>query len=595
MLALLLLAQLASGVSLGLFDTTYDYVIVGGGTAGLALAARLSEDPSISVGVVEPGVTYKLSNPIISDTPASGALWAGSSLLDVNPLVDWNLRTAPLKGGANRVVHYARGKCLGGTSARHLMVYQRPDKGSLDMWADLVDDESYRWDAFERHFKKSVKFSPPPDQDRGNATVKYDAADYDTSGGPLSVTYPAYGQPLSAHLIPGMQQSLNMQHIPGFSGGNLLGASWVATTVQKKNGKRESSATAFLDPIRGRSNLHVHELSTVKKVLFDDQKNAVGVELKLGTKISARREVILSAGVFHSPQILMLSGIGPAAHLRERGINVLADRPGVGQNLTDHVFAGPTYRVSVDTLTRLALNPLMVASEFALNFSRNKGVLTNNVADMLAFEKLPREQLNASTLALLDRYPESWPDAEYISAAGYVGDFGALLLDQPRDGYMYGSLMAALANPQSRGSVTLKSSRIEDKPVIEAGWLTHPADVDVILAAYKRARAVFASDAMRAILTDPAEYHPGPDVQTDEQILEVIRKDVMCVWHAAVTCRMGRRDDPNAVVDSKAKVIGVNRLRVVDASAFALLPPGHPQSTVFALAEKIAEDILAEH
>lgn len=593
MLALLLLAPLASGLSLGLFDKTYDYVVVGGGTAGLALAARLSEDSSISVGVIEPGVTYKLSNPIVSDTPASGALFAGSSLLDVNPLVDWNLRTEPLKGGANRVVHYARGKCLGGSSARHLMVYQRPDKGSMDMWADLVGDDSYRWDAIERHYKKSVMFTPPPDQDRGNATVKYDAGDYDTNGGPLSVTYPAYGQPLSTHLIPGMQQSLNIQHIPGFSGGNLLGSSWAATTVQRGNGKRDSSATAFLDPIRGRSNLHVHELSSVRRVLFDEAKNAVGVELQIGTKISARREVIVSAGAFHSPQILMLSGIGPAQHLRDRGITVLADRPGVGQNLTDHVFAGPSYRVSVDTLTKLALNPLLAVSEF-LKFARNKGVLTNNVADMLAFEKIPRDQLKADTLALLDPYPESWPDAEYISAAGYVGDFGALLLDQPRDGYMYGSLMAALANPQSRGSVTLKSNRIEDKPVIDAGWLTHPADVDVILAAYKRARSVFSSDAVRSILTDPAEYHPGPNVKTDEQILEAIRKDVMCVWHAAVTCRMGRRDDPNAVVDNKAKVIGVNRLRVVDASAFALLPPGHPQSTVFALAEKIAEDILAE-
>ncbi|EJT48431.1 hypothetical protein A1Q2_06548 [Trichosporon asahii var. asahii CBS 8904] len=596
MLALLLLAELACGLSLGLFDKTYDYVIVGGGTAGLTLAARLSEDPSISVGVIEPGTTYKLSNPIVSDTPLTGALFSGSDLFDTNPLVDWNLKTEPLKGGDNRVVHYARGKCLGGTSARNLMLYQRPDKGSLDMWADVVGDESYRWDAFEPFFKKSVQFTPPPNEERGNASAQFDAGDFDPNGGPLSVTYPPYAQPMSSWMIPGMQQSLNIPEIPGFSGGNLMGSSWASLTVQKENGKRESSASAFLDPIRwGRSNLHVHELSSVRKILFDDQKNAIGVELKLGTKINARKEVILSAGAFHSPQILMLSGVGPAAHLQERNIPVVADRPGVGQNLTDHVLAGPSYRITVDSLTRLALNPLIAVNEFLLNFSRNKGILTNNGADVIAFEKIPRDQLQASTLSILDRYPESWPDAEYVSAPAYVGDFGALLLDQPRDGYMYGTLMAAVANPQSRGSVTLRSNRIEDKPVIEAGWLTHPADIDVMVASYKRARAVFTSDAVKGILADPVEYHPGLDVKTDEQILAAIRKDVMCVWHAAVSCRMGRRDDPTAVVDNKAKVIGVNRLRVVDASSFALLPPGHPQSVVYAFAEKIAADILAGH
>lgn len=598
MLSLLLLAQLASlanGLAFGIFDQTYDYVIVGGGTAGLALAARLSENPANQVAVVEPGTTYRVSNPILSDVPAGAAMWAGSKLTDVNPLVDWNIQTEPLKGANNRVVHYARGKCLGGTSARNLMLYHRPDKGALDMWASLVGDDSYRWENFERLYKKSVKFTPPPNSERGNATVKYDPNDYDPNGGPVSVTYPVYGQPFSTHLLPGMKESLGLDEVPGFSGGNLTGGvSWIPTTIQKKTGFRESSATAFLNPIRfSRGNLHVHELSQVQRVLFDDQKNAVGVELKLGTKLMARKEVIVSAGAIHSPQILMLSGIGPAAHLKKWGISVIADRPGVGQNVTDHVLCGPTYRVSVDSLTKLANNPLLVASEFLKFITTNKGVFTSNVVDLISFEKLPRDYLNASTLATLDRYPESWPDAEYISTAGYIGDFGQLLLDQPHDGYNYGTVMAALGNPQSRGSVTLRSNRIEDKPVFDGAWLTHPADVDVMLAVYKRAREVFASPAVKEIIVDPIEYYPGPDVQTDEQLLEVIKKDVMTVWHAGVSCRMGRRDDPTAVVDSKAKVIGVNRLRVVDASSFALMPAGHPMATIYALAEKIAEDILA--
>lgn len=331
MLAFLLLAKLANGLSLGLFDTTYDYVIVGGGTAGLTLAYRLSEDPSISVGVVEPGTTYKLSNPIVSDTPLTGALFAGSDLFDTNPFVDWNLKTEPLEGGANRVIHYARGKCLGGSSARNLMLYQRPDKGSMDMWADLIGDESYRWEAFEPFFKKSVKFTPPPNEERGNASAKFDAGDFDPNGGPLSVTYPPYGQPMSSWMIPGMQQSLNIPEIPGFSGGNLMGSSWTALTVQTENKMRESSASAFLDPVRwSRSNLHVHELSTVQRILFDDQKNAVGVELKLGTKIHARREVILSAGAFHSPQYPYAFGCRPRCPPAREGYQGRRGPPGCG-------------------------------------------------------------------------------------------------------------------------------------------------------------------------------------------------------------------------------------------------------------------------
>lgn len=583
----------AAVVDRGLFDKTYDYVIVGGGTAGLALAARLTENPDLEVAVIEPGIKYQISNIALSSTPGADVMYIGASMKDTQGLVDWNLQTEPLEGGLGRSVHYARGKCLGGSSARNFMIYQRPDRGSLDLWAALVGDDSYSWSEFEPYFRKSVTFTPPRDHIRApNATVTWSADAYDAGAGPLSVTYPNYGGPLTSYLLPGLGEALGIPLVDGFSAGTLHGRSYAPVTVQVKNGKRESSQTSFLDDAQGRKNLHVHTLTTAERILWDGERNAVGVEVGWGRKLMARREVILSAGAFHSPQLLMLSGVGPAAHLAEHGISVVADRPGVGENLTDHVFFSPSYRVSVPTYTGLANNLLKVGWEFITNFSRNRGVLTNPVADMIAFEDIPAADLRADTRAVLDRFPESWPDVEYMSAPGYIGDFSSLFKNQPRDGYQYGSMLASLANPQSRGRVSLRSARIKDKPVIDAGWLMHPADADVAVQAYKRVRRVFASSAVRPVLADPREYHPGPAVQTDDDILHQIRHDMMTVWHASTTCRMGRTDDPTAVVDARARVIGVNRLRVVDASAFALLPPGHPQSVVYALAEKIAADIL---
>ena len=311
-----------------------------------------------------------------------------------------------------------------------------------------------------------------------------------------------------------------------------------------------------------------------------------------GATLTARREVILSAGAFQSPQLLMVSGVGPAPLLTSLGIPVVADRPGVGQNMTDHVFFGPSYRVKVDTLTKLTTDPAYLLAQSARYALLKQGVLTNPVSDFLAWEKAPRDLVTPSAAAVLDgRFPSSWPEVEYISAPGYVGDFQDLVLQQPRDGYQYATILAALVAPLSRGSVTISSASTLDLPLVDPNWLTGPVDAAVAVAAYRRVRQAFGAAAMRPVLADPVEYFPGPEVQTDEQILAVVRDSVHTVYHAACTCRMGRADDPNAVVDAGARVIGVTGLRVVDASAFALLPPGHPQSTVYALAEKIADEI----
>ncbi|RDI84619.1 hypothetical protein Vi05172_g5481 [Venturia inaequalis] len=577
---------------------TFDYVIVGGGTAGLTLAERLSENPSITVAVVEAGGLYQITNPVLSTTPAGDVLWSGSSPADSNPLVDWNFITQPQAGANGRQLHYARGLCLGGSSARNFMIYQRATVDSLTEWAKIAGDSSYSWDNFLPWYKKSVKFTPPKSSRAANASAEFNAGAFDANGGPLEVSYANYAGPFSSW----MEGSFNEIGIPttqDFNSGSLLGAQYCSSTIDPSSETRESSQTSFLDFAGTRKNLQVYTLTLAKKILFDSNKKATGVVVSTAGfpyTLSARKEVIVSAGAFQSPQMLMVSGIGPSSQLKANGIQVIKDLPGVGQGMQDHVFFGPSYRVKTQSLTRLANDLLYTLGQFAGDYGvRKQGPLTNPVCDYLGWEKVPqalRSNFQQSTLQDLSRFPADWPEIEYLSAPGYVGDFANLFASQPKDGYQYASILAALVAPLSRGNVTIISSDTAIKPLINPNWLTSPTDQQVAIAAYKRVRQAFKSNFMKGVIIGD-EYFPGNAVQTDAQILNTIRNTVQTVWHASCTCRMGTSDDNMAVVDSKARVFGVSGLRVVDASSFAILPPGHPQSTVYALAEKIAADILA--
>ncbi|KAL2879764.1 hypothetical protein SGCOL_004807 [Colletotrichum sp. CLE4] len=580
-------------------DATFDYVIVGGGTAGLVMANRLSANPDVTVAVIEAGTFYEVTNLLIGQTPAGDTLFAGASPLDTNPLVDWNFITQPQSGANNRKIHYARGKCLGGSSARNFMIYQRGTKQSYQKWADAIGDDSYTWDSLLPYFKKSVKFTPPGPTRFPNASAEYNLDAFDAAGGPLDVSYANYAQPFSTYLEPSLNE-IGIPQAQDFNSGELMGAQYCSDTIQPSNQQRESSQTSFLNAAIGRKNLKVCQLSLAKKILFDSNKKATGVVLTSNAGITtytlkANKEVILSAGAFQSPQLLMVSGVGPKDQLNKFKIPIVAERPGVGQNMEDHVFFGPTWRVKVQTLTRLANDLIYTAAQFAFDYSIRKiGPLTNPVCDFLGWEKTPRDLISSDAAAVLDsNFPADWPEIEYLTAPGYVGDFANLLLTQPKDGYQYATILGGLVAPMSRGTVTLASADTKDLPLIDPKWLTDPTDVAVAVATFKRLRQAFASNAMKPVLADNKEYFPGAKVETDAQILQNIRNTVMTIWHASCTCRMGKSDDPMAVVDKDAKVIGVSGLRVVDASSFALLPPGHPQSTVYVLAEKISAQILA--
>ncbi|KAL4997488.1 hypothetical protein BDV10DRAFT_91106 [Aspergillus recurvatus] len=574
---------------------TFDYVVVGGGTAGVTLAVRLAE-ASHSVALIEAGAYYEDSWPLAA-IPSADVIPVGSDP-DAKFGADWGFVTAPQAGADGRRIHFARGKCLGGSSASNFMVYQRPTKDSMDVWADAVNDTGYTFENTLPFYKRTVDFTVPDIASRAtNASVRYDANSFDAAGGPLHVSYTSFVQSFSTWMKRGMA-AIGLSEIDDFNNGKLAGYQYCASTIKPDDKTRSSSQAAFLP--KGKAlpdNLTVRTHRLAKRILFDEHKNAIGVEVADGfgfrSNITAAKEVIVSAGAFQSPQLLMVSGIGPAEQLAEHGIEVVSDLQ-VGQNMWDHPFFALSYRVNVETLTRAANDLLYLGSSFLDYTTKHTGPLTNPVADFIAFEKIPpahRKAFSAETERGLAEFPEDWPEVEYMSGAGYVGSFTGLMSTQPKDGYQYGSILGILITPTSRGNITLASADTSDAPIINPNWLTTESDQEAAVAIFKRIREIFASDGMAPVIIGD-EYYPGNGTQTDAEILSFIQKNVMTLWHPSCTNKMGTRDDPAAVVDSKARVFGVGRLRVVDASSFPFLPPGHPQSTVYMLAEKIADDII---
>ncbi|EKG14039.1 Glucose-methanol-choline oxidoreductase [Macrophomina phaseolina MS6] len=464
------------------------------------------------------------------------------------------------------------------------MAYHRGTVGSYKKWAEQVGDSDYTFENFAPFFEKSLNFTPPKDSRASNATPEYDLDTLGNGDGPLKLTFSNYANAMASWVQKGFAE-IGIGSQKGFTSGQLNGSSYVLENIDATRQTRESSETAFLQPALEKTSLMVYQSTLAKKVLFDSSKKATGVLVDsdgVQYVLSANKEVIVSAGAFQSPQLLMVSGVGPKETLDAHNIPVVADRPGVGQNMWDHILMGPSYRVNVITSSSLA-DPAFLAEAEQLYLEKQEGIMTNSGGDFLAWEKIPaalRAKFDNDTLgALASQFPGDWPEVEYLSMSGFLGYQQNYARDAPTDGFNYATVSTALVAPLSRGTVGISSADMADAPVIDPRWLTHPADRAVVVAGYKRVREMFASKAMAPVLIGD-EYFPGADVQSDDEILEIIRKTVSTVYHAACTCAMGREDDANAVVDTKARVFGVDGLRVVDASAFPVLPPGHPVATI---------------
>ncbi|KAI0130910.1 putative GMC oxidoreductase [Daldinia grandis] len=577
-------------------DYEFDYVVVGGGQAGLAVAARLAEDSSLTIGVIEAGGFYELTNGNLSEVPSEASWFSGKATDDWQPNIDWGFITEPQQALNNITVHYPRGRTLGGCSARNFMAYHLATKGSYDQLAKEAGSPAYSFEKFFPYFTKSQKFTPPVGgtYDRfANSTPQYDPSKLGTKG-PVSVIYPKYAQPFSTWARKGLE-AIGLKPQRGFESGNLSGGySYALAAIRREENTRESSETAFLRPHLGGHNPNlITFISTLaKRVVFDGKKRATGVlvdTLGLQYTIRARKEVIVSAGAFQTPQLLMVSGIGPKDTLEKHGVEVLQDSPGVGQNMRDHVLIGTSYRVNIRTAA--AFGDPEQAALFEKQYAHGNGPMTSNGVDLLGWERLPRKLLTNATASALDSsFSSDWPELEYLPDGAFFGNSSNLQLVAPNDGFQYATVIAGLVATLSRGNVTIRSNDTADLPIINPNWLSHPADKEVAIAGFKRTRQIWTAPAMSPVLVGE-EYYPGKNVTTDEEIWHYIQENFSTIFHAACTCKMGPASDKMSVLDANARVRGVTGLRVVDASSLPILPPGHPMSTIYALAEKVVDDI----
>ncbi|EMR80542.1 putative gmc oxidoreductase protein [Botrytis cinerea BcDW1] len=566
-------------------DASYDYVVIGGGTAGITLASRLAENSNASVAIVEAGGFYEVDNGNFSVVPglALSAPFLGTAVpFQQQPLVDWGLVSTAQAGAGGRQIHYAQGKTLGGSSALNSMAFHRATNGTYQRWADIVGDESYTFANLLPYFKKSVQLTPPNLAKRNtpNATTVYDPSVFSKFGGPLQVSWGNWVDPP----FTWFQKAFKAIGLPispvNFNSGILFGyAAWIPSTISPIDATRSSSQSSFLAQSIEYPNLVVYTQARANRVFFNGTV-ATGVSVAtqgVNFTISAKKEVILSAGVFHTPQLLMLSGIGPNATLSEYEIPIISDLSGVGQNLWDQIIFPVAHAMDVPTGAELITEPQYSQNTLQQYLNHATGPLSSENG-FIAFEKIPqtlRSNFTSAALSDLASFPSDWPEVENVSNSG-VGV-----------GYILATLTASL----SRGNVTIASADASVPPVVNLGWLSDPNDTDaqVAVAAVKRIRQAWSSISA---ITIGSELVPGPNITTDAAILAYIRESTSTIYHAAATCSMGKLGAPGAVVDSEARVFGVQGLRVVDNSVIPFAVPGHPQSTVYMLAEKIADIIL---
>lgn len=528
----------------------FDFIIVGAGSAGAALAARLSENPDFSVCLLEAGGPDK--NPFIH-------IPFGLSLLARVTGVNWNYNTAAQPELDNREMYWPRGKTLGGSSSVNAMCYIRGAREDYDQWRSL-GAEGWGWEDVLPYFKKSEG-------------QQHGASELHGADGPLGVHDLLHKNPLSESFVKAAEEA-GEAHITDFNGEDRHGVGFYQVT--QKGGQRCSSAKGYLTGAMSRENLTVLTHAQAEKVIVE-QGVAKGVALSWKGKpvtLSARKEVVLCGGAINSPQLLMLSGIGPKAHLEEHGIDVIEDLPGVGQNLQDHLDAIVQHRCQAHEGYAVDIRslPMYVKGVFNYMFKR-KGMFTSNIAEAGGFAKT--------------RYANGLADIQYHFLP-------AILLNHGRTtafGYGYGIHVCCLY-PKSRGEIKLQSADPKAPAYIDPRYLTHEDDVNVMVDGVRKAREILAASEFEQY--NSREIGPGPKAQSDEEILDFLRKRAETIYHPVGTCKMGQADDEMTVVEPSLKVRGVNGLRVVDASVMPTLIGGNTNAPTIMIAEKAADMIKAE-
>jgi choline dehydrogenase len=534
----------------------YDYIIIGAGTAGCVLANRLTADPNIEVLLIEAGGR---DDYIWIHIPVGYLYCIG------NPRTDWLFNTEPDPGIAGRSLIYPRGKVLGGSSSINGMIYMRGQRNDYDRWAEVTGDDSWRWDQILPIFKQSEDHHAGANGHHG-------------AGGEWRVER----QRLSWEILDSFRdaaEQVGIAKVDDFNTGDNAGSSYFE--VNQRRGIRLNTAKAFLKPAAKRSNLTIMTGCHVERLVLEDRdgnKECRGVQFSGGGRMftaSARRETLLAAGAIGTPHILQLSGIGPGELLKRYGIEPVVESPGVGENLQDHLQLRMVFKVEgTRTLNTLAANwfgKMRIGLQYAMFQS---GPMSMAPSQLGAFAYSDNSQAS--------------PNLEYHVQPLSLEKFGDPLHSFP-------AFTASVCNlrPTARGHVRIASADSYAPPKITPNYLSTPEDRKVAGQSLELTRRIAAAPALSRF--KPEEVKPGEHYRTEEELAVAAGLIGTTIFHPVGTCKMGRENDPMAVVDSELRVKGVEKLRVVDASIMPFITSGNTNSPTLMIAEKAAAQMLVRH
>ena len=543
---------------------SFDYIIVGAGTAGCLLANRLSQDPSQRVLLLEAG---RPDNYPWIHIPVGYLYCIG------NPRTDWLYQTEPEPGLNGRTLGYPRGKTLGGCSSINGMIYMRGQQRDYDHWAELTGDPEWGWShvlpafkAHENHYRLDNDADPVNDTgDKFSALHGH--------GGEWRIEK----QRLRWEILDAFAAAAEQAGFPrtdDFNTGDNTGVGYFE--VNQRAGWRWNTVKAFLRPLKNRANLTIWTEAQARQLVFatgaDGRPRCSGVSVQRAgeaTNVLATREVILSAGAIGSPQLLQLSGIGPAEHLKAHGIEVIQDTPGVGSNLQDHLQIRAVFKVEgVQTLNTLAnswFGKARIGLEYLL---KRSGPMSMSPSQLGAFARSDPSRPHANL--------------EYHVQPLSLDAFG-------EDLHTFPAFTASVCNlnPTSRGTVLIKSRQFDDAPAIAPNYLSTDEDRKVAADSLRQVRLIASQAALARY--KPKEWKPGVQYQTDEELVTLAGDIASTIFHPVGSAKMGRDDDPMAVVDQRLRVRGIDGLRVVDASVMPTITSGNTNSPTLMIAEKAAQ------